>query len=101
MRWSTAEVAGSSMEPTLSAGDWLLVSPAAPIVGDVVVVEHPLRAGLLLVKRLKRIDSSGYWVEGENSESDDSRSFGAVTEVRGTVVGRYWPRPRLMRRRAD
>ena len=100
--WRVA-VTGSSMAPTLAADDWLLVrTTTADAVrpGDVVVVEQPDRPGFLLVKRAVRRTPDGWWVEGDNAAaSDDSRVFGPVpdTDVRGRVVARYWPRPRLLR----
>lgn len=94
-------VAGDSMAPTLLDGDWLVcrrVDPAYGVnVGDVVVVERPDRPGLLVVKRVVRRESDGWWVEGDNaSRSDDSRVFGAVPDrhVLARVLVRYYPRPR-------
>jgi nickel-type superoxide dismutase maturation protease len=81
------------MEPTLRAGDWILARRGAPVrVGDVVVLEHPERPGMLVVKRVARIDPQGYWVVGDAlGASTDSRHFGAVPEVLGRVVWRVRP----------
>ena len=81
------------MEPTLSAGDWILARRGGPArVGDVVVLEHPGRPGMLVVKRVVRIDPEGYWVVGDSpGASTDSRHFGAVPEVVGRVVWRVRP----------
>lgn len=86
-------VVGSSMEPGLHEGDWVLALPAGDVgVGDVVVVEDPRRRGWLMVKRVVRIDSAGYWVQGDAPEaSTDSRHFGPVTQVLGRVVWRVRP----------
>jgi nickel-type superoxide dismutase maturation protease len=86
-------VAGPSMEPTLSDGDWVLARATARISpGHLVVVEHPQRPGLLLVKRVDRVGPDGYWVLGDApSASTDSRHFGPVAEVLGRVVWRVRP----------
>ena len=98
-------VAGSSMLPTFADGDWLLLrivrDGTAIAAGDVVLVERPDRAGLLLLKRAVRRTADGWWVEGDNAAaSDDSRLFGPVPDrlVLGRVVARYHPEPRLLRR---
>jgi len=84
------------MEPGLQAGDEVLVHPRrTPRPGDVVVLEHPQRPGTRLVKRLRREDAGGLWVEGDNPPaSTDSRHFGPVPPDRllGTVIARF-PRP--------
>ena len=96
-------VAGDSMRPALSDGDWLLcrrVGAGARVrEGDVVVLERPDRPGFLLVKRAVRREPHGWWVEGDNgARSDDSRVFGPVPDdlVLARVVARYWPRPRFV-----
>jgi nickel-type superoxide dismutase maturation protease len=93
------EVAGNSMSPTLEAGDWALaVRPFRIRPGDVVVLEHPDRPGLELVKRVVRVAAGeptdrAIWVEGDAGRSTDSRSFGAVprASIRGRVVLIWWP----------
>lgn len=86
-------VAGASMEPTLSHGDWVVARRGGRIgPGDLVVVEHPDRPGLLLVKRVARVGPDGYWVLGDApSASTDSRQFGPVADVLGRVVWRVRP----------
>ena len=90
-------IEGPSMESTLRAGEWWIArrqDAARP--GDIVVVEQPGGSGLLMVKRLVRMESSGYWVEGDNpGQSRDSRHFGPVDArlIRGRLVLRYWPLP--------
>lgn len=88
-------VTGSSMEPTLLAGDQLLVLlRARPRVGGLVVVTPPQRPELLVVKRAVRATPAGWWVEGDNpGASDDSRVFGPVAAdaVVARVLWRYWP----------
>ena len=93
-------VLGPSMEPALRNGDWWLVRRTTRVdVGDAVLLVHPQRPGLLVVKRIARRDAGGWWVLGDNdAASDDSRTFGVVPE--GNVVGRLWWRYRPLRRRA-
>jgi len=101
-RWAylRVAVAGDSMLPTLSDGDFLLCRKVRGVAGvregDVVVLERPDRPGLLVVKRVVRREGHGWWVEGDNAAaSDDSRLFGPVSHacVVARVVSRYWPRP--------
>ena len=84
------------MSPTYMDGDWLLVSwfPAglSPLVGDrtlgkVVVIEREERPGIFLVKRLQKSHGGIYWVQGDNDESTDSRTWGWIpgNEVVGVV----------------
>ena len=99
-RFGTVKVAGASMEPTYSEGDWLLVrwfdSPPTNNQGDkllskVVVIEREERPGIFLVKRLQKSHSGIYWVEGDNLESSDSRSWGWIpaNEIIGVVLLRF------------
>jgi len=114
------EVRGASMEPSLLAGDHLLVLGwGRPRRGDVVALRDPRRpAERALVKRVAagpgeaatcagvvlRAGPRGYVVLGDNlAESTDSRSFGAVRPalLLGRCVYRYAPearRGRLARR---
>jgi nickel-type superoxide dismutase maturation protease len=83
-------VEGASMVPTLLPGDWCLaVAPRRFVQGDVVVVEHPERAGYEMVKRIvgepgehlggRTLASDEWWVEGDRPDaSTDSRHFGPV-----------------------
>ena len=86
-------IAGPSMEPALRSGDWWLVRTVGRIrPGDVVLLRHPNRPDLLVVKRVLREEPDGWWVEGDNAEwSDDSRGFGVVTRDRviGCLLLRY------------
>ena len=98
-------VEGSSMQPTLEPGDWLLVDPAAyatapPAVGDLVLVPDPRDPARLLVKRVAEVDDDGreLFVAGDRHEaSTDSRAFGSVSTstVRGGPWFRYWPLRRM------
>ena len=88
------------MAPTFKEGDWLLVSwldgGLPPLVGErilgkVVVVEREERPGIFLVKRLQKSHGGKFWVEGDNQESTDSRTWGWIpsTEIVGVVLFRY------------
>jgi len=88
------------MAPTFKDGDWLLVSWFAGglnslvgdrILGKVVVVEREERPGIFFVKRLQKSHGGIYWVQGDNDESTDSRTWGWIpgNEVIGVVLFRY------------
>ena len=99
------------MAPTLAPGDWALTVPLRhPAIGDIVVVEHPGRAGLEMVKRLiarpgdrvgtRVLGTDEWWVEGDlAAASTDSRQFGPVRRAGLTakVLLIYWPRERRRR----
>ncbi|CAB5042577.1 unannotated protein [freshwater metagenome] len=100
-KFGTVKVAGQSMLPAYSDGDWLLVSwlDAVPdseaagnsLISKVVVVEREERPGIFLVKRVQKFHAGNYWVQGDNSESTDSRTWGwiAPSEIVGRVLFRY------------
>ncbi len=82
--WRVRRVVGSSMLPTLTPGQLVLVDLAAePQVGDVVVAIHPEIAGEI-IKRLTRIDADGYWLEG-----DAMRVETAASSKDSWVVGSF------------
>ncbi|HYJ90341.1 MAG TPA: nickel-type superoxide dismutase maturation protease, partial [Pyrinomonadaceae bacterium] len=73
-------VDGDSMLPTLKRSEIVLIDPRAEIsIGDIVVVHHPYKQSVKLVKRVDSINSEGrYVLTGDNSTSStDSRSFGS------------------------
>ena len=91
-------VRGSSMEPTLSDGDLLLVDPRAfsnrpPRPGEIIVARHPYRE-VHMVKRVATITCTGrIRVIGDNPEdSTDSRAWGSVGPDR--ILGRVTARVR-------
>jgi signal peptidase I len=108
-RYSTVLVEGNSMEPTYSAGDWLMVQwgkfavkssrfsigdlfgPRVK-VGDVVVIERPEQPGIFYVKRITQVhDSMGLvFVSSDNPEGTDSRQWGmlSVVCVRAKIISR-------------
>jgi hypothetical protein len=87
------------MEPTLRAGDLLLVRwGARPAVGRLALVALP-GGRPLAVKRLARRVPEGWWVERDNPAAGvDSWTVGAVPEqaVLAVVVARLprWLPPR-------
>ncbi|HEY5640735.1 MAG TPA: signal peptidase I [Dehalococcoidia bacterium] len=103
-------IVGRSMSPALLPGERVLFDRLAfarnrPRTGDIVLVQHPDRPGMRLVKRITAVpgDTAGgrtlergqYWVEGDNAAaSTDSRAFGPVSRrhllARAWLV--YWPR---------
>ncbi|MFF2807545.1 nickel-type superoxide dismutase maturation protease [Streptomyces sp. NPDC058000] len=89
-----AEVYNPSMVPTLQPGDQLVVQYGAVVrPGDVVVLRHPFRQDLLIVKRAVERRDGGWWVRGDNPYvENDSREFGVVPDE--LVIARAWLRVR-------
>ena len=86
-------VEGDSMTPTLQPGEQVAVDEKTDIkIGDVVVALHPFKKSVVMIKRVKEIDSNGrYFLISDNLEgSTDSRSFGAVSVecIKGKVISR-------------
>ena len=82
------------MEPTLAAGDRLLVVRGRRPPGAIVAVRDPRMPERLLVKRVVSVRRHTVTVEGDNPEaSADSRTFGPVDRrmLVGRVVYRYGP----------
>ncbi len=69
------------MWPTLRDGESVEAETGKiPDVGDIVVAKHPWK-NLHIVKRVKKILPSGYFLEGDNPDptgSEDSHNFGPV-----------------------
>ncbi|MBA3740867.1 MAG: S26 family signal peptidase, partial [Chloroflexi bacterium] len=81
-------VRGHSMEPTLVAGDWLLVDPdayrgRAPRVGELVVARDPRDGQRILVKRLIAVRPGGRLnVAGDHpAHADEGASIGEVEQT--------------------
>ncbi len=94
-------IEGDSMEPTYSAGDWLMgrwakykVTGLNRIkVGDVVVIERDEQPGIFYVKRISEIRSNNgeapaIYLLSDNSAGTDSRTWGwiPVTAVRAKIL---------------
>jgi hypothetical protein len=95
------------MVPTLSDGDLLLVDRGVRVrPGALVVARMP--GAPLAVKRARFWHSDdearGWWLERDNpQEGTDSWAVGPVApkEVVAVVLGRLWPRPRVLLRRGE
>ncbi len=102
MRWPLAPdsgrraVHGACLPARGLAGHLARPGPARPLrvrPGQVVIAEHPDRAGFLLVKRAVRPQDGGWWLESDNHDvpAVDSRRFGPVRpdQIQGRVLLRY------------
>ncbi len=73
-------VEGYSLFPFLKEGEVIfcikLFSFSRIKVSDTVVFKY--KDDGFMIKRVKKIDSNGYFVQGENPDSIDSRNFGAL-----------------------
>ncbi|VEP16419.1 Nickel-type superoxide dismutase maturation protease [Hyella patelloides LEGE 07179] len=87
------QVTGISMQPLLQPGEEILINPDAykktlPQINDLVVVTHPDKKGLEIVKRISSIAEDGtFFLLGDNlAHSTDSRSFGTIH--REDIIGK-------------
>ena len=68
--------------PTLKDGDCVeAIQGPTPEVGDIVVAHHPMK-NMTVIIRIKRIQSDGIFLEGDNPGpigSEDSHNFGPVS----------------------
>lgn len=96
------------MLPTYSDGDWLLVrwfasalenTTGDQLLGKIVVIEREERPGIFLIKRLQKSHGGIYWVQGDNNESTDSRTWGWIPAHE--IVGQVLLRVRKSRARAN
>ena len=74
------------MLPTIIPGDIVLVDTNAyvaspPEVGEIVLVHHPYRQGLLIIKRVADITPKGRLVLHSDNHhvGSDSRQFGTIS----------------------
>ena len=94
------QVQGNSMLPLLNEGDEVFVCPQKKTkysiqVGDLVVIQHPYRNDLMLIKYVASIQAQGtIYVLGTNlKESTDSRTFGWIAPhlIHGCIWSRFKP----------
>ena len=77
-------IKGDSMWPTFSDGDTISCSEyndSEISLSTIVVFNHPLKKGVVCVKRVKRIDGDKLFVQGDNPDptaSEDSHNFGWI-----------------------
>ena len=80
-------VNGDSMWPTLNDGDVIeAISYEGQDlnVGDLLVFCDPRDSSRICIKRLKRIEEGGYFVEGDNPDptaSTDSHNYGLISDA--------------------
>ncbi len=80
------------MGPALAGGRSVLVARGGRVrPGSVVLAAFPDRPDVLVVKRVLRAVPGGWWLEGDDPRSVDSRQHGPTALVHGRVV---WPRLR-------
>ena len=91
------DIQGDSMWPTIFDGERLEFVPydrdIAPVEGSVVLAQHPLKQGVMMVKRIKTVSDDRVFLEGDNPDplaSEDSHNFGTVPfcNIVGVWVGR-------------
>lgn len=102
-KYASMIVEGDSMEPTYSAGDWLMGRWAKYRLtgfnrikaGDVVVIERDEQPGIFYVKRISETRTSGghlptIFVLSDNAAGTDSRTWGwlPITAVRAKIAFR-------------
>ena len=87
-------IQGDSMWPTYRNGDVVPFAPCnetyGPRVNDVVLVHHPMKDSVLMVKRVSVVQHDGrLFLTGDNPDptaSEDSHNFGPVSP---TMVQAY------------
>ena len=72
------------MFPTILDGDLIVYRSTKllkykPIEGSIVIAKHPLKKGLLIVKRVSKVNKFGIYLRGDNAlSSSDSNKFGLI-----------------------
>ena len=94
-----------SMEPLFQEGNFVLVNKMSylffkPKVGHVVVIRHPQKPNLLLLKRIVKERNGMYFMKGDNaSKSTDGRHFGWIGKEyivgKACIVGKPRTRAKL------
>jgi len=99
-KYASMVIEGDSMEPTYSAGDWLMGRWATYKltgwnkvgIGDVVVIERDEQPGIFYVKRITELRGAGtesaeIYLRSDNEAGTDSRQWGwlAISCVRAKI----------------
>lgn len=92
LSWQRIRVTGSSMTPTLLAGDLVLVRHGKPVrPAAIVLARFRTEPDLLVIKRAVRPDDGGWLVASDNPRAgSDSRQHG--TAEAAAVAVRIWHR---------
>ena len=83
-RFLNVVVNGDSMWPTLKQGStakFERIDPNLVSVGQIVLLDHPFRPNLRIIKRVQYIEDSRLFLVGDNPDptaSEDSHNFGEV-----------------------
>ena len=83
-RFLNVVVNGDSMWPTLkqgSAAKFERIDPNLVAVGQIVLLDHPFRPNLRIIKRVQSIEEVRLFLVGDNPDptaSEDSHNFGEV-----------------------
>ena len=83
-RFLNVVVNGDSMWPTLKQGStakFERIDPNLVAVGQIVLLDHPFRPNLRIIKRVQSIEDSRLFLVGDNPDptaSEDSHNFGEV-----------------------
>tara|TARA_A100001037_G_C15151343_1_gene639440 strand:- start:1265 stop:1576 length:312 start_codon:yes stop_codon:yes gene_type:complete len=93
---TTVLVKGGSMWPTIVDGQVVICdheyySNNIPVVGDIIMCQHPLKPKVKLIKRISAINSDNtVFITGDNPDpiaSTDSHAFGhlAISQIIGRI----------------
>ena len=83
-RFLNVVVNGDSMWPTLKQGStakFERIDPNLVAVGQIVLLDHPFRPNLRIIKRVQSIEDGRLFLVGDNpapTASEDSHNFGEV-----------------------
>ena len=97
-RRTRLKIVGRSMFPLLQPGNEILIDPYAykkslPKLNDIVVIKHPQKPEITIVKRVTAIDGlQNYFLTGDNlADSTDSRHWGSVKsqDILGKVTSHF------------
>lgn len=83
------KVTGNSMLPALDQGDFVIIIKCRPQIGDIVVAKHSKYGEI--IKRVSKINSTGYELSGDNNKSINSKKIGFISpkNILGKVLLRF------------